>query len=54
VDVDRDNDEIVVKPNHRKRGYWEPTPARYWRSLRNPSAPELGEAVLAAFEIATA
>ena len=46
--------EILVTPNHRRRGYWEPTPERYWRHLRQPSDAELGDAVLAALEIATA
>ena len=54
VGVDRDADEILVEPNHRKRGYWEPTPDRYWQRLRRPSDVELGDAIFAALERSTA
>jgi hypothetical protein len=55
VGVDRvKNNELLVTPNHRKRGYWEPTPERYWHRLDGPSAAELGEACVAAFERSTA
>ncbi len=55
VDLDHDNaGEILVTPNHRKRGYWDPMPERYWLRVRRPSDAELGKAIIAALDRATA
>jgi hypothetical protein len=48
------DDEILVKPFFRKRGYWEPTPRVRWLPLRSPSDRVLGEAVIDASERASA
>ncbi len=40
--------EILITPNFRKRGYWEPVPEAQWLRLRHPSDAELGEATMTA------
>ena len=46
--------EILVTPNFRKRGYWEPAPESQWRRLLRPSDAELGRAAVEAADAATA
>jgi hypothetical protein len=46
--------EILVTPNFRKRGYWEPAPQTQWKRLQRPSDSELGAAAIEAVARATA
>ena len=46
--------EILLTPQFRKRGYWEPVPEDQWRRLRRPSDAELGVAALDAVAASTA
>jgi len=48
------DDQILVTPHFRKRGYWEPVPEARWLTLERPSDAELGQAAITAAERATA
>jgi hypothetical protein len=46
--------EVLVTPNFRRRGYWEPAPQAQWSRLQRPSDSELGDAAVEAVGRATA
>jgi hypothetical protein len=48
------DDQVLITPHFRKRGYWEPVPEAQWLTLRRPTDAELGEAAITAAERATA
>jgi hypothetical protein len=48
------DDQILITPHFRKRGYWEPLPEAQWLTLRRPTDAELGEAAITAVARATA
>jgi hypothetical protein len=47
-------DQILVTPHFRKRGYWEPVPEAQWLNVQRPSDAELGQAAITAAKRATA
>lgn len=47
------DDQILITPHFRKRGYWDPAPETQWLRLQRPSDAELGEAAITAAKRAT-